>query len=386
MKVLILLIPFIVAFYLSGLIIPYIYLISYRKRLFDPINKRKLHDAIVPRLGGVAFAPIQCVVMTVLVVFFHKYNFLNDLHIDTGEVIPMFLMLVTGLVILFLVGLADDLIGVSYKAKFFAQLLVAAFLPFAGLWLNDMYGVLFITWLPAYIGMPLTVLAVMTVINAVNLIDGLDGLCSGVVMVGCIVLGVLFAMQGAWLHAAFGFTTAGMLFPFFYFNVFGKSRKKRRIFMGDTGSLTLGFSVAFLAISYAMNNPGIKPFFEGAIVIAFSTLVIPLLDVVRVMVIRYKKGKPLFIADNNHIHHLLLRLGLSHRQTMVVILLFAVFFSVFNIIGVNLISNNIVLALDLIIWLSLHIYIDKLLKKKEQEAAKEVTISLSDKKALSGEV
>ncbi|HLR50431.1 MAG TPA: hypothetical protein VK076_07650, partial [Candidatus Sphingobacterium stercoripullorum] len=141
MKVLILLIPFIVAFYLSGLIIPYIYLISYRKRLFDPINKRKLHDAIVPRLGGVAFAPIQCVVMTVLVVFFHKYNFLNDLHIDTGEVIPMFLMLVTGLVILFLVGLADDLIGVSYKAKFFAQLLVAAFLPFAGLWLNDMYGV-----------------------------------------------------------------------------------------------------------------------------------------------------------------------------------------------------------------------------------------------------
>src|SRR5690606_24913014 len=99
-------------------------------------------------------------------------------------------------------------------------------------------------------------------------------------------------------------------------------------------------------------------------------------------VIRYKKGKPLFIADNNHIHHLLLRLGLSHRQTMVVILLFAVFFSVFNIIGVNLISNNIVIALVLIICLSLHNYIDKLLKKKEQEAVKEVSFLISDKKAL----
>src|SRR5690606_28965547 len=153
----IILIPFLVALYLGSIIIPFIYKVSYKKRLFDPINKRKVHQSITPRLGGVAFAPIQCCLITLAVVIFHKYNLLNDLHLNTGEILPMFLLLTTGLVILFVVGIADELIEVSYKFRFVAQLIAAMLFPLSGLWINDMYGVLFITHLPAWVGMPLTV-------------------------------------------------------------------------------------------------------------------------------------------------------------------------------------------------------------------------------------
>lgn len=354
-KILIILIPFLLALYLGRSIIPFIYLISFRKRLFDPINARKTHGHVIPRLGGVAFAPIQCCLMTLAVVIFHKYNFLNDLHLNTGEILPMFLLLITGLVILFVVGIADDLIGVSYKYKFVAQLITAMLLPVSGLWINDMYGVFFITYLPAWIGMPLTVFAVMLIINAVNLIDGIDGLCSGLIMVSSLILGVLFAMEGAWLHAIFAFVTAGVLIPFLYFNVFGASKRKRRIFMGDTGSLTLGFTIAFLAISFSMNNQDIKPFSEGAIVSAFTTLMVPVMDVARVMWVRFRNGKPIFEPDRNHIHHKFLDLGFSHRVTMIYILLLALFFSIFNIVSVQFISNNIVLAIDAVLWVVFHL-------------------------------
>lgn len=369
MELLILAVPFLCAFYLGRIIIPFIYVVSYKRRLFDPVDKRKIHQKIIPRLGGVAFAPVQCCIMTLAIVVFHKYNFLNDLHLNTGKVLPMILMLITGLVILFLVGIADDLVGVSYKYKFLAQLFVAMLLPFSGLWLNDMYGVLFFTYLPHWAGMILTAFVVILIINAINLIDGLDGLCSGLIMVSSLVLGVLFALKGAWLHAIFSFVTAGVLMPFFYFNVFGASVRKRRIFMGDTGSLTLGFSIAFLSISFAMNNGDIKYATPGAIVVAFSTLMVPIMDVARVMWVRLRQGKSMFQPDRNHIHHKFLAMGLSHRAAMISILALSVFFSVFNIVLVQYISNNIVLTLDVILWIVFHYTFHWFEKRHKQGAA-----------------
>lgn len=362
-KFLIIIIPFLLALYLSRGMIPFIYKVTFKKRLFDPINKRKIHQSIIPRLGGVAFAPIQCCLITIAIVIFHKYNLLNDLHLNTGEILPMFLLLTTGLVIMFIVGVADDMIGVSYQFKFIAQLIAAMLFPLSGLWINDLYGVFFITYIPAWVGIPLTVFVLILIINAINLIDGIDGLCSGLVAVSSLILGILFAIDGAWLHAIFAFITTGILVPFFYFNVFGAWSKKRRIFMGDTGSLTLGYSIAFLAVSFSMNNPDVKPFFEGAIVSAFTTLMVPVLDVARVMWVRFRSGKSVFEADRNHIHHKFLDLGVSHHLTMVYIIAIAVFFSIFNIVMVQFISNNIVLALDAVLWGAFHIVFHQIEKR-----------------------
>ena len=363
MKLMVVLFAFGVAFYLGRLLIPYILLISYRKRLFDPIDPRKSHQVLVSRLGGATFVPIQCVLMVLSLILCYKQDLL-DLQIDTYEVYPMIMGLVCGLVILFVLGLTDDLIGVNHKFKFFVQILVASFLPLSGVWINDMYGVLFITYLPAWVGIPLTIFATVLIINAINLIDGIDGLCSGLVTVGSLVLGSLFAAHGAWLHALFAFITAGVLIPFFLYNVYGVSKKKRKIFMGDSGSLTLGFSMAFLSVSYAMNNPGVQPFSEGAIVVGFTVLLVPVLDVARVMWVRFRAGNRLFMPDRNHIHHKLLDMGMNHQKAMLTIILLAAFFCIFNAVTVHYISNNIVLALDLIFWGLFHATLDKIAHRK----------------------
>lgn len=361
MKIIVILSAFLLAMSLGRLLIPYILLISYRKRLFDPVDPRKAHNQRVSRLGGVTFVPIQCVLVVMTLVICYQNNLVN-FDLEVFEVYPMLMGLVCGLVVLFVLGISDDLIGVSHKVKFAIQVLVASFLPLSGVWINDMYGVFFITYLSPWVGIPLTIFAVVLIINAINLIDGIDGLCSGLVMVGSLVLGILFAYYEAWLHALFAFITAGLLIPFFHYNVFGISRKKRKIFMGDSGSLTLGLSMAFLSISYAMNNPHVKPFSEGAIVVAFTVLLVPVLDVARVMWARFRAGQHVFMPDRNHIHHKLLDAGLSHQKAMLTIVGLAAFFCIFNAVVVQLMSNNIVLVLDLLIWWGFHVVLDSRLK------------------------
>lgn len=368
MNLLIVIVPFLAAVYLARAIIPFIIYITFKKRLFDPVDQRKSHKSAIPRLGGVAFAPIQCILLTLTIVILYKYNFV-DLRLNTAEILPMFLLLVCGLVILFIVGVADDLVGISYRWKFLAQIFAASLFPISGLWINDFYGVLFIVGLPAWFGVPFTIFGVVLIINAINLIDGLDGLCSGIVMVGCLVLGSLFLYNSAWLHAMFAFATVGVLAPFFYYNVFGATSRKRRIFMGDTGSLTLGYSIAFLAISFSMNNQDIKPFSEGAIVVAFTTLIVPVFDVARVMYVRYRAGQPVFRPDRNHLHHKFLRAGLSHHWAMIYIQILAVGFCIFNIIAVEFISNNIVIACDILLWIGFHYIFNRMEKRSLKKKA-----------------
>lgn len=358
-------VPFLCAMLLSWGMMPYILLISYKKRLFDPVDARKLHQHIIPRLGGVAFAPIQCCILVIALVCIYKLNIGEvDLQVASWIILPSMALMVCGLVILFMIGIGDDLIGVSYKWKFVAQIMVGCLLPLSGVWINDLYGLGFIIGIPAWIGMPLTVFVVVLIINAINLIDGLDGLCSGVVSIGLLVLGGLFVAYGAWLHAIFAFITIGVLIPFFYFNVFGTSRRRRRIFMGDTGSMTLGFSMAFLVVSFAMNNHFIKPFADGAIVVAFSTLIIPIMDVARVMFVRWRTGRPIFKPDRNHLHHKLLRAGLSRHSALIFILVITLGFCLFNIVTVRYISNNIVVLMDLLFWIAFHWLFNRLEKRQ----------------------
>ena len=125
---------------------------------------------------------------------------------------------------------------------------------------------------------------------------------------------------------------------------------KRQIFMGDTGSLTLGYMLAFLTISYATVNPQIHPYFEGAIIVAFAPLIVPAFDVFRVMLIRARNHKPLFIADRNHIHHKCLDAGLTCKKEVVYILGLACVYCILNMALINTINNNLILFLDILLW------------------------------------
>ncbi|WP_238557648.1 MraY family glycosyltransferase [Elizabethkingia anophelis] len=142
--------------------------------------------------------------------------------------------------------------------------------------------------------------------------------------------------------------------------------------------MTLGYSIAFLSISFAMNNDYIKPFSEGAIVVAFSTLIVPILDVARVMYVRWKSRKSMFSADRNHLHHKFLRSGMSHRTAMLAILSLALFFCIFNIVMVDFVNNNVVVICDIFLWIVFHYIFDRIFEKRMKKQKRFETATLTE--------
>jgi len=347
MKLLFVFIAFVLSFFIGQSIVLKLYMFSYRRRLFDPVDGRKTHEGHIPRLGGMAFLPTQCSIFILVVVILRHFEFI---YVDY-QLLSQFLLLILGLGLLFITGLVDDLVSIYYKWKFAAQFVAALLLPISGLWISHLDGLLGITVLPDWLGILLTIFVIVLIINAFNLIDGLDGLCSGLTLLACTVLGALFFRHDSWLPVIFAFITVGALAPFFYYNVYGKTKRKRRIFMGDTGSMTLGLTVAFLVIRYTAGDPS-DPNPSGNFLVAFSVVLVPLLDVLRVISIRIIKRKPLFLPDKYHIHHYLVSLGVSRKKTLYSILIIALGFIVFNMCFVRFVINNqtLVLLLDALFW------------------------------------
>ena len=236
---------------LGQIIIPNILLVSFRKRLFDVPDERKVHNALVPRLGGLSFFPV----ILFCVCCFIGLRLLLGGPLD--QLLPPamtaeLLLFTAGLTLLYIVGVADDLIGVRYSKKFVVQLLTALMLPLSGLYINNLYGLFGIHVLSPFIGVPLTLVLVVFITNAINLIDGIDGLASGLSMVALAVFGGLFVWNNWWVYALVAFVSIGVLIPFFSYNVFGNASRGRKIFMGDTGSLMLGYLLSLFTVRYCM--------------------------------------------------------------------------------------------------------------------------------------
>ncbi len=275
-----------------------------------------------------------------------------------------YLFLVAGTTLLYLVGVADDLVGVGYRYKFVVQILSASFLSLSGLWINDLGGLLGLHAIPAFIGMPLTVFLVVYITNAINLIDGIDGLASGLT---CIALGLLIIVcifVGQWTHALLASATLGVVATFYYYNVFSVSGRK--LFMGDAGSLTLGYILSFLILHFWTRQESWDPFELNLNMVTISTLLIPLLDVVRVFYSRAKDGRNPFLPDKNHIHHKLLRTGIRVRTVMITLLLLSLFLVVANFLLSFYINATFMLLFDLVFWCVLHIIINRAIVKHEK--------------------
>ena len=368
MNYLFIIFAFAISAFIARFIIPRILMISLRKKLFDIPDDRKIHKRAIPRLGGVSFFPtilFSCCAILAL-------RTLTGYGIFGGpgiSILPECLLFTCGMTLLYLTGIADDLISVRYRQKFAIQIFCACLFPLAGLWINDFYGLFGIHTIPNWIGIPFTILIVVFITNAINLIDGIDGLASGLSSVALLVLGALFVEKGLWFYAMLALSTVGVLVPFFYYNVFGSAERARKIFMGDTGSLTLGYILSFLTIKYSQSNPEMISYTEGAFVIAFSTLIIPSFDVIRVVLVRLRNGKNPFEPDKNHIHHKLLAIGLTPRKAMISLLLISCAFSGVNILFMPYINNTIMLLADIIIWIGLNLWWDRLRKKRQEKSS-----------------
>lgn len=357
---------FLVAVFLGRIIIPNILIISLRKKLFDQPDARKVHNRPIPRLGGVTFFPVIVFTFAVFTALRIMIGIISD-DIFTPEAACEFLFLIAGLTLLYIIGIADDLVGVRYRKKFIVQIISSSLFPVSGLYINDFYGLFGIHAIPVFIGIPLTILLVVFITNAINLIDGIDGLASGLSMVALVLFGMIFIHYSLWNYATLAFICVGVIIPFFAYNVFGNADKGRKIFMGDTGSLTLGYILSFLVIRYCMHAPGYNMEEYGApVVVAFSMLLVPCLDVVRVVLKRARMGKPLFLPDKNHIHHKFLAMGFTPRRAMITIQLMSGFFCAFSFLAVRYMNNTLVFVIDIIVWTVLNLWFNHIIIKKEQ--------------------
>lgn len=358
---------FMLSFLLASVVIPRIIFISYKKRLFDVPDARKVHKTPVPRLGGLAFLPVILISLCIII----GIRYYMDNRVDSlwaSDLFMQYLFLIAGMTLLYLIGVADDLVGVGYRYKFVVQILAASFLPLSGLWINDLGGLLGLHVIPAYIGMPLTVFLVVYITNAINLIDGIDGLASGLT---CIALGLLIivcALVNQWTHALLASATLGVVIIFYYYNVFSTSGRK--LFMGDAGSLTLGYILSFLILHFWTKQEYWDPFRLNLNMVTISTLLIPLLDVIRVFYARIREGRNPFLPDKNHIHHKLLRTGMRVRMVMITLLLLSLFLVVANFILSFYINTTFMLLFDLVFWYVVHLIINPAIVKHEKSTGK----------------
>lgn len=345
---------------LSAVFIPRILHVSYKKKLFDYASARKVHTGNIPRLGGLSFLPIVLIATT----FIAAIYLLSGYSFTTGfqKVLPQLCFFVAGAFLLYLVGVKDDLGGLRYRLKFVVQFIVASLLPVSGLWLKNLNGLFGIYALSPWIGIPITILLIVLIINAMNFIDGIDGLAAGLSIVSLVVMGVLFFVAQMWIYAIISLATIGTLIPFLYYNMYGKAEKHKKIFMGDTGSLTLGYVLAFLSLSLSVNAP-ISALSIGGIpiyLVAFSTLFVPMFDVVRVMFIRLSHHHNPFLPDKSHIHHMLLAKGYTIRKSMTTILVVAYFYGVLNIFSVSKGWNiNLIVLVNVALWIAFSVWLAK---------------------------
>jgi len=296
-----------IAFIVSVAVIPSILKVAREKKLFDPPDERKVHTASIPPLGGIAIF----IAFNLSVIF--SMQSLTDYSIR---------YLVGAVIIMFFLGLKDDLINISARKKFLVQGIAVFILFFFGEQsISNLHGFMGLYEIPLPLSGFITFFVMLSIINAFNLIDGIDGLASGLAILASCTLGTWFLIAGHSEYSILAFALAGSLVGFFLFNVFGNRNK---LFLGDTGSLVVGIIIAALIVRFnEFNiNKSVIHSINAAPSLSFAIVMVPLIDTLRVMTIRILSGRSPFSPDKNHIHHKLLQLYPSHLTVTLIMLSF----------------------------------------------------------------
>ncbi|MDD4646089.1 MAG: MraY family glycosyltransferase [Bacteroidales bacterium] len=339
----------------TGIMVPPIVRVCKAKGMVAIPNGRTSHQGAVPTLGGVSiFASI---------LFASSLFMPEDSAGESHYLQP-------AMVILFFFGMLDDLVGINPYKKLGGQILASLIaIVAANVRMTTLHGLFGVSELPYLVSVLISLFIFLAVINAFNLIDGIDGLASGLGIGISVVFGVWLTMLGRPAFAVLSFALTGSLIVFYGFNVFGK---KNKIFMGDTGSMFIGFIFATLGIKIMCCpvSPTIDMSISTIPVVVMSLMIIPIADTLRVIILRILRGQFPFHADRSHCHHDLLRLGFSHRRasTILVIANMVVFFMAISIktipvclLGVLVLSAGIFICSVPRLWL-------KFVLKRPEEA------------------
>jgi UDP-GlcNAc:undecaprenyl-phosphate/decaprenyl-phosphate GlcNAc-1-phosphate transferase len=284
-----------VSFIITFLAIPVVLQVAEKKKLYDMPDERKVHTRLVASLGGVGI--------------FGGFILASLLSIQ-GYLNPEFQYFFAAAMVIFFLGLKDDLMILSASKKFIGQIIAASILiHLGGIRLDSMFGLFGFEQLPEGFGLALSYLTIIVIINSFNLIDGVDGLAASLGILTMLVFGTYFFAVEYQAYALLAFSMAGSLVAFLIFN-----HHPAKIFMGDSGSLMIGLINSILVIKFinVAHAPFVAVPLSSSVAIGFAILIVPLLDTLRVFAIRILNGNSPFTPDRNHVHHLLLDRGLSH--------------------------------------------------------------------------
>lgn len=314
---------FVLAFVIAYQTFPTILYVAKEKHLMDEPDSRSMHSNKTPTLGGIGIFLSLVVVMTIVGAMLNT---------------KVLLLVMGGLTILFFLGLKDDLTVLSARKKFIGQLLAALLLiVFTDTRIIGFSKIFDVDILPYWVSIGFTLFVYILIINAYNLIDGVDGLAGCIALLICVFFSILFYNSGALSLATISVALIGALLAFLKSNF----SSKNKIFMGDTGSMIVGFLLAFFTISFiSQSQTNVdSEYFRASPALAFAMLFFPLIDTLRIFFIRiFILKKSPFEADKNHIHHKFIHAGFSHIQTTFTIVLINLLIVIiaFNMLHLNL--------------------------------------------------
>jgi len=346
------------AFIVVFISIPSIVVVAKTKHLMDEPGQRSSHESRTPTLGGLAI--------------FAGLLISSSLWVDI-QLFGEFQYIVAALVLLFFVGIKDDILMIAPITKFSGQIAAAIILiVFANIRITDLHGFFGIHGINYISSLIITSLTILVIINGFNFIDGVDGLSASIGIITTSSFTYWFILIKQDQLAILSMSFIGALFAFFLFNVFGE---KNKIFMGDTGSLLIGLIISILVIRFnELNIDKSKPFaIYPAPAVSIGVLIVPLFDLLRVMFIRIITRRPISMPDRNHIHHLLLKLGFGHIRVTLIISLVNLFFIYFVFYTAHFVSIRRQLLLILILAMVITYIPSYLLSKKKKPEKKDIS-------------
>lgn len=337
------------AFLITFFSIPVIIKVAKEKKLYDEPDERKVHKNVIPTLGGMGiFAGF---IVSLLMGISSASN-------------PEFQFFVAACLVIFFMGLKDDIMILSASKKFIGQLVTAGIIiRFGGIQLSDMHGFLGIHSIPPIASYFLTLFTIIVVTNAFNLIDGIDGLAGTLGLITAVSFGIYFYLIQNISYSVMAFALAAATFAFLIYNF-----SPAKIFMGDTGSLLLGTVNSILVIKFIQLAPITPTSFQlqSAPALGFAILMVPLFDTLRVFTIRIFNRRSPFSADRNHIHHFLLDLGFSHRSIVAIIGSTAVGFIALSWV-LRKLDTTIIIGVLLVLGCSLTAFVYQVRKRRFQK-------------------
>lgn len=350
---------FVCSLVLAFIAIPTIIRISYLKHLYDVPDDRKAHGRIIPTLGGLAIFAGFTVSLTIFApsnVPFLTYQYL-----------------LAALLIIFFIGLQDDILIISPLKKLVGQIIAASLVVLmGGVKITSMYGLFGIGNLDESYSIILTIFTLLVIMNGFNLIDGINWLSAGVGIVVAMAFGIYFLINDHIEYAIISSSLVGSLLAFLWFN-----KTPAKIFMGDTGSLILGLINGVLSVYFIEVNSTASSFsFTAVPIVAFGIMIVPLFDTLRVFIWRMLRGKSPLNPDRNHIHHRLLELGNSHLKSSGIIVLTNIIFIAFIVFTHDKL-NSLVLLLILLGTATILSYIPSVIIKKRKKLERENKINSS---------